>query len=174
MKLLLVHGSETLDIEGKDENDNDVFYTTTIASLIVDDLKNDGLLFRDPIHKKIFDAFDRGLDTGNLPTAQNFTSSEDQDVAVLAADLLSTQYKLDDWKRHRIVVKTEEDVLKKTVLMSILRFKDMVIEDRRAAIVKELQSCTDPDDQLILLQKKKKLDEIRTRINRDLGIVITK
>ena len=174
VKLLLVHGSETLDIEGKDENDNDVIYTTTIASLIVDDLKNDGLLFRDPIHKKIFDAFDRGLDTGNLPTAQHFTSSEDQDVAVLAADLLSTQYKLDDWKRHRIVVKTEEDVLKKTVLMSILRFKDMVIEDRRAAIVKELQSCTDPDDQLILLQKKKKLDEIRTRINRDLGIVITK
>ena len=174
VKLLLVHGSETLDIEGKDENDNDVIYTTTIASLIVDDLKNDGLLFRDPIHKKIFDAFDRGLDTGNLPTAQNFTSSEDQDVAVLAADLLSTQYKLDDWKRHRIVVKTEEDVLKKTVLMSILRFKDMVIEDRRAAIVKELQSCTDPDDQLLLLQKKKKLDEIRTRINRDLGIVITK
>ena len=174
VKLLLVHGSETLDIEGKDENDNDVIYTTTIASLIVDDLKNDGLLFRDPIHKKIFDAFDRGLDTGNLPTAQNFTSSEDQDVAVLAADLLSTQYKLDDWKRHRIVVKTEEDVLKKTVLMSILRFKDMVIEDRRAAIVKELQSCTDPDDQLVLLQKKKKLDEIRTRINRDLGIVITK
>lgn len=174
VKLLLVHGGETLDIEGKDENDNDVIYTTTIASLIVDDLKNDGLLFRDPIHKKIFDAFDRGLDTGNLPTAQSFTSSEDQDVAVLAADLLSTQYKLDDWKRHRIVVKTEEDVLKKTVLMSILRFKDMVIEDRRTAIVKELQSSTDPDEQLILLQKKKKLDEIRTRINRDLGIVITK
>ena len=165
VKLLLTHGSETIEMEG---------YNTPIASLIIDDLKNDGLLFRDPTHKKIFDAFDRGLDTGNLPTAQDFTSNEDQDVAVLAANLLSTQYKLDDWKRHRIVVKTEEDVLKKTVLMSILRYKDMVIEDRRAALVKELQSCTSLDDQLILLQKKKKLDDIRTRINRDLGIVITK
>ena len=165
VKLLLSHGSETLDIDD---------YTTTIASLIVDDLKNDGLLFRDETHKKIFDAFDRGLDTGILPTAHDFTSSEDQDVAVLAADLLSTQYKLDDWQRHRIVVKTEDDVLKKTVLSSILRFKDMVIEDRRAAVVKELQSCTDPDDQLILLQKKKKLDDIRLKINHDLGIVITK
>ena len=129
---------------------------------------------RDETHKKIFDAFDSGLDTGILPTAHDFTSSEDQDVAVLAADLLSTQYKLDDWQRHRIVVKTEDDVLKKTVLSSILRFKDMVIEDRRAAVVKELQSCTDPDDQLILLQKKKKLDDIRLKINHDLGIVITK
>ena len=174
VKLLLVHGSETLDIEGKDENDNDVIYTTTIASLIVDDLKNDGLLFKDETHRKIFDAFDRGLDTGTLPTAQDFTSSEDQDVAVLAANLLSTQYKLDDWKRHRIVVKTEEDVLKKAVFNSVLRYKDMVIEDRRATLVKEMQSCTSIDDQLILLQKKKKLDDIRTRINRDLGIVITK
>ena len=174
VKLLLSHGSETLEIEGKDDDENDVIYNVTIASLIIDDLKNDELLFRDPTHKKIFDAFDRGLDTGTLPTAQDFISNEDQDVAVLAANLLSTQYKLDDWQRHRIVVKTEEDVLKKTVLTSILRFKDMVIEDRRTAIVKELQSCTDPDDQMILLKKKKNLDDIRTRINRDLGIVITK
>ena len=174
VKLLLAHGSETIEMEGKDEEDNDVVFTTTIASAIIDDLKNDNLLFHDPTHKKIFDAFDRGLDTGILPTAQDFTSSEDQDVAVLAANLLSTQYKLDDWQRHRIVVKTEDDVLTKTVRMSILRFKDMVIEDRRTSIVKELQSCTDPDDQLILLQKKKKLDDLRTRINRDLGIVITK
>ncbi len=174
VKLLLAHGSETIDIKDQDENGNEVVYTTTIASAIVDDLKNDGLLFRDPTHKKIFDAFDHGLDTDSLPTAQEFISSEDEDVAVLAANLLSTQYKLDDWQRHRIVVRTEDDVLKKTVLTSILRFKDMVIEDRRTALVKELQSCTDPDEQLILLQKKKKLDEIRTRINRDLGIVITK
>ena len=175
VKLLLSHGSENIELEEKDEDGKVInTYITTIASAIVDDLKNDGLLFRDETHKKIFDAFDRGLDTGILPTAHDFTSSEDQDVAVLAADLLSTQYKLDDWQRHRIVVKTEDDVLKKTVLSSILRFKDMVIEDRRATVVKELQSCTDPDDQLILLQKKKKLDDIRLKINRDLGIVITK
>lgn len=175
VKLLLSHGSDTIELEERDEDGKVInTYITTIASVIVDDLKNDGLLFSDPTHKKIFDAFDSGLDTGSLPTAQDFTSSEDQDVAVLAADLLSTQYKLDDWQRHRIVVRTEDDVLKKTVLTSILRFKDMVIEDRRTAVVKELQSCTDPDDQLILLQKKKKLDEIRTRINKDLGIVITK
>ena len=174
VKLLLTHGSETLDINGKDDDGNNVVYTTTIASLIIDDLKNDGLLVRDPTHKKVFDAFDRGLDNGVLPVTQEFISSEDNDVAQLAADLLSTQYRLDDWKRHRIVVKTENDVLKKTVLMSILRFKDMVIEDRRTEIVKELQNCTNPEDQLILLQKKKKLDDIRTRINRDLGIVITK
>ena len=175
VKLLLAHGSETIEIEEKDEKGNVInTYITTVASAIVDDLKNDGLLFRDPVHKKIFDAFDRGLDADKLPTAQDFISSEDEDVAVLAANLLSTQYKLDDWQRHRIVVRTEEDVLAKTVHSSVLRYKDMVIEDWRIALVKELQSCTDPDKQLELLQEKKHLDEIRTKINHDLGIVITK
>lgn len=173
VKILLAHGNKTIELNGKDENDNDIVYTTTVASLIIDDLKNDGLLFRDATHKKIFDAYDKGLDTGNLPAAQDFTSSEDQDVAILAANLLSTQYKLDDWLRHRIVVKTEDDVLKKTVLTSILRFKDMVIEDRRDEIMKEMMNSSDETEQMTLLQKKKKLDDIRTRINRDLGIVIT-
>ncbi|MBQ6083107.1 MAG: DNA primase [Bacteroidales bacterium] len=165
VKLLLTHGTDTIELDD---------YTTTVASLIIDDLKNDGLLFKNETHKKIFDAFDRGLDTGELPTLQQLISSEDQDVAELTANLLSTQYKLDDWLRHRIVVKTEDDVLKKTVLMSILRFKDMVIEDRRIEIMKELKATPDLDEQLILLQKKKHLDDIRHRINRDLGIVITK
>lgn len=174
VKLLLTHGSDTVDIDDKDEAGNDTSYSVTVASLIIDDLKNDGLLFTDPVNKLVFDAFDRGLDEGVLPTAQTFTSHESQDVAVLAANLLSTPYRLDDWQRHRIVVKSENDILKQYVLSSILRFKDMVIEERRAAVVKELQATDDTDEQLILLQKKKKLDDIRKRINRDLGIVIAK
>lgn len=174
VKLLLTHGSDVVDIDYKDENGNDAPYSVTVASLIIDDLKNDGLLFNDPINKLIFDAFDRGLDDGVLPSTQTFTSHENQDIAALAADLLSSPYRLDDWQRHRIVVKSEEEILKQYVLSSILRFKDMVIEERRAAVVKELQTTDDTDEQMILLQRKKKLDDIRKRINRDLGIVIAK
>jgi len=174
VKLLLTYGDKTIELENSDDDGNNVIYNTTIASFIIDDLKNDGLIFRDETHKKFFDAFDKGLDSGQLPVAQDFISSEEQDVAELAANLLSTQYKLDNWQRHNIIVKTEEDVLKKTVLASILRFKDMVIEVRRDEITKELMASADADEQLILLQKKKQLDDIRNRINRDLGIVITK
>ena len=174
VKLLLTHGNDIIEIEEEDETGNKSCYNVTIASFIIDDLKNDGLLFRDPTHRKIFDAYDRGLDAGILPTTQEFTSNEEQDVAELAASLLSSQYRLDDWHRHRIVVKKEEDVLKRTVLMSVLRFKDMVIEDRRAAILKELMETTNVDEQISLLKTKKHYDDIRNKINRDLGIVITK
>lgn len=174
VKLLLIHGSDVVDIEEEDENGNMQPYSTTVASFIIDDLKNDDLLFKNPVNRIIFNAFDRGLDDGLLPKAQDFTSSENQEVAVLAADLLSTPYRLDNWQRHRIVVKSEEDTLKQYVETSILRFKDMVIEERRAEVLKQIQDTTDGDEQMILLQKKKRLDDIRKKINHKLGIVIAK
>ena len=92
----------------------------------------------------------------------------------MAADLLSTPYKLDQWEKYGIFVKREEDVLKATVMSSIYRYKDLIIESRRKAVEEELKSAEDLGDQLILLKRKKDLDEIRRHINKKLGIVIAK
>lgn len=174
VKLLLTHGSDTFSLEETDENGNKIVENVYVATFIIDELKNDNLSFKNENNRKIFDAFDRAIDEGILPDAQYFTSSENQEIATLAANLLSTPYRLDNWERHKIVVKNEDDVLKQYVMSSILRFKDMIIEERRAEIIKELQETADVDEQMILLQKKKKLDDIRKKINRELGIVIAK
>ena len=58
------------------------------------------------------------------------------------------------------------------VLSSLLRFKDKVIAERLSQVMKELKEATDPDVQITLIQKKKKLDDIRKIINQRLGIVI--
>ena len=65
-------------------------------------------------------------------------------------------------------------MLKATVLSSIYRYKDLIIEERRKAIEEELKNTTDAADQLILLKQKKDLDDIRRQINKELGIVIAK
>ena len=95
-------------------------------------------------------------------------------IAELAASLLSSPYKLDDWSKHDIKVKTEEDVLSKMVSTTVLRFKDMIIDEKRIELTKQLQETTNIDDQMILLHKKKKLDDLRIRINKELGIVVAK
>ena len=83
-------------------------------------------------------------------------------------------YRLDDWARHQIYVKREEDTLRSTVLSTIFRYKDLMIDERRKAVEEELKTTTDPDDTLILLKRKKDLDELRKQINHQLGIVIAK
>ena len=174
VKLLLMYGDTEIDIDGLDENNNPIIYKVSVASLIVDDLKNDDLLFKDETHRIIFDIFDRALDEGPLPKEQYFVSHENSKISELAATLLSSPYKLDDWNRKEIKVKTEEDVLSRLVLTSVLRFKDMVLDEKRNELTRQIMEAQDAEDQFALLVKKKKLDDLRIKINQELGIVIAK
>ena len=174
VKLLLMYGQEMIVDERIDEDGQRVLEQVTVAQFIIDDLKNDGCLFLDSVNRKIFDHFDHAIDEGHIPDDSFFVSNEDEAVSQLAADLLSSPYKLDQWEKHGIFVKREEDVLRATVLSSIYRYKDLIIENRRKAVEEELKTAKDPDDQLILLKQKKDLDDIRKQLNKELGIVIAK
>jgi hypothetical protein len=57
---------------------------------------------------------------------------------------------------------------------SIYRYKDQILDAQQQQLSEQLQQTNDFDDQMILLSQKKKLDEIRKRINQQLGIVIIK
>lgn len=174
VKLLLMYGDTEIDFDSVDENNNPIIYKISVASLIIDDLKNDDLLFSDETHRMIFDIFDRALDEGLLPKEQFFVSHENIRIAELAANLLSSPYKLDNWEKKEIKVKKEEDVLSKMVVTSLLRFKDMVIDEKRNDLTREIMENQNIDDQFALLVKKKKLDDLRMKINKELGIVIAK
>ena len=174
VKLLLMYGSTTITDERIDEEGQRIYEQVSVAQFIVDDLKNDGFVFTNAVNKKIFDIFDHAIDEGRIPDDSFFVSHEDETIAQLAADLLSSPYKLDQWDKFSIFVKSEENNLRATVLSSIYRYKDLIIEDRRKAVEEELKATSDLDDQLILLKRKKDLDDIRKQINKELGIVIAR
>ncbi len=174
VKLLLMYGNKMVADERIDEEGQKVYEQVSVAQMIVDDLKMDGFLFTNAVNRKIFDIFDQAIDEGRIPDDQFFVSHEDETIAQLAADLLSSPYKLDQWEKHGIFVKQEEDVLRATVLSSIYRYKDLIIEERRKAVEEELKNTEDVDDQFILLKRKKDLDDIRKQLNKELGIVIAK
>lgn len=174
VKLLFTYGDREIDIDGTDENNNPIIYKIIVASFIIDDLKNDDLLFKDETHRIIFEIYDKALDDGILPKQQFFVSHENAKIAELAANLLSSPYKLDNWEKKEIKVKTEEDVLSKLVITSVLRFKDMVLDEKRNELTKQIMETENIDDQIILMVKKKRLDDLRIKINHELGIVIAK
>ena len=174
VKLLLLYGSELLEIRSKDELDQEIVEQESVAQMIIDDLINDEITFTNPANRKVFEAFDQGLNDGNLPNDQYFITHEDEQVSQQAIELLTSPYKLDQWEKHGIHVKREEDKLLAAVQSAILRYKDQIIDARRKEIEKELKEEQDPDNQLILLKKKKHWDDLRVQINKMLGIVIAK
>jgi len=174
VKLLLVYGSELVTNRYEDEEGQPQEVELSVAQMIVDDLIGDGITFADPVNRVVFDAFDQAIGTGELPNDQFFITHENEQVSQLAIDLLTSPYKLDQWDRHGIYVKREENDLLTTVQSAILRYKDQVIEARRKAIEKQIKEEQDPDNQLLLLKEKKKWDDLRVQINKLLGIVIAK
>lgn len=174
VKQLLLYGSEIIIDEREGEDGNMVLEQLTLAQFIVDDLKINNFSFIDPVNRKIFDIFDHAIDEGQFPDDCFFVSNEDPGIASLTADLLSTPYRLDGWANKGIFVKTEKDVLKVNALMSLERYKDLLLEAQCKQVEEELKTATDEADIIILLQKKKMLDALRTQINHKLGIVIAK
>ena len=174
VKLLLMYGKEMIVDERIDEEGQRIYEQVSVAQFIIDDLKNDGFVFTNAVNKKIFDIFDHAIDEGPIPEGHYFTSNEDETIAQLAVDLLFSPYKLDKWDKYSIFVKQEENNLRNTVLSSLYRYKDLIIEDRRKAVEEELKTTENLDDQLILLKRKKDLDDIRMQINKVLGTVIVK
>ena len=182
--------------ERVDESGETIYEQVSVAQFIIDDLKMDDFQFTNDVNKKIFDIFDHALDEGRIPDDSFFVSHEDETIAERVADLLSTPYKLDRWGKFGIYVKHEDGIfytktneesekgdvivepninmLRITVLSSLYRYKDLLVEERRKAVEEELKTAEDIEDQLILLKKKKDLDDIRKQINAKLGIVIAK
>jgi DNA primase len=174
VKLLFVYGDTPLTVTYVNEEGQEMEEQMPVAQMIIDDLVNDEIIFNDPVNRKVFQIYDEALNQGTLPNDQFFISHEDPQIAQLAADLLISPYKLDQWERHGIFVKKEEDSLKKTVQNALLRNKDQIIDARRKEIQDQLKEEQDTDNQLILLKNKKHWDDLRVQINKMLGIVIAK
>jgi DNA primase len=174
VRLLLLYGSEQITDIRKDEDGSEIEEQLTVAQMIIDDLLNDGIRFTDPVNLKFFETFDQGLNKGELPDAQFFTSNEDEQVAGLAVDLLTTQYKLDQWDKHEIHVKKEEDRIKEAVQYTLLRYKDQIIDAWLKETQKKLKEEQDLDNQTILLKQINDWKKLSHNINKQLGIVISK
>ncbi len=174
VKLLVSYGGTIVTVHHEDENHQEVTEELSVAQMVIDDLIHDHITFNDPLNRKVFDIFDKAIDTGEYPDEQFFITNEDEQLSQLVIDLLSSPYKLDQWDRKGIFVKKEEDSLAETVQSTILRYKDLIIDARRKTIEEQLKEEQDPDNQMILLKQKKQWDDLRFHINHLLGIVITK
>mgnify|MGYP006392945663 FL=1 len=60
------------------------------------------------------------------------------------------------------------------VVTSVLRFKDMILDEKRNELTRQIMETNDVEEQLTLMVKKKRLDDLRIKINHELGIVIAK
>lgn len=94
LKYVVRYGNCVLcEIQNEDDA-TDLPCKMTVSEYVVNDLKNDGMEFFNPLHKRILDEVEAHLDDAGFRADRFFGSYPDPQVSALVMDLLAEQYQL--------------------------------------------------------------------------------
>lgn len=169
IRILLHYGKEKVFVEGEDEEKNKVDVEISVAELITMELNNDSITFENPVYQVIFSEFaDK-----KLPDDNHFINHADAAVSQTAVNILSSPYLLSqNWEKHGILVKTENILLKRSVLSSLYSLKVKRIAKMIADNQKQLKETSNEDDMMTLLYQQKLLSEAKKHFSAELGRIV--
>lgn len=175
MRLLLNYGSEEIEVPvtGGDDAEEST-EKRLICDLIIGEMLGDNLQFENFLYQRILTEYISIRERDELPDPGFFTRHEDQHISKVAVDLLSSPYTLSDrWEeKYKIFTITEDKKLTPAVLDGIYTYKlrrvmKMIAKDE------EILKKAGPDfDYTPLLERKKRLDQIKVKLATFSGSII--
>ena len=170
--LLMNFGNREIAFDAENDKPGTNSIRLNVASFIINDLKNDGILLHNKLYQKVLDVVSLSVENGTTPDEVFFLYHNDVDIAMLAATLLIQKYELHDWSKVRINVKKEEDNVKLTVIQSLLSFKLRELEKMYDNNQKSLKTATEDTDIGILLNHQQKILKKKKIISAELGRIV--
>jgi len=174
VRILLHYGELDFDLEVGAEGQTEMVAVNT-ASYILSHILDDRIEIEQEECSKIFSTYEKTLTRGELPSLDHFLNHRDERVARLAIDLVTTPHALSkNWKRHRIVVPTEEENLSELVIGAVNKLKLQQVERELESLAQRLREEEEGADSIILLQQQHELEKKKVEISRLLGRVISR
>lgn len=170
IRLLLHYGNYGVKVHVLNENNEKVDAQVSVAEYLCAELEEDRFTLQNEIFQEIVDTYRAHIDDGKFPATNAFSHHSNPKVAEATADLLAERYVLsDNWEdRHQIYPETEDMKLDKAVRDCINRFKLSNVMVMIQDLEEELKNCSD-DDLMILLDKKRKLDQVKRQLSTYFG-----
>lgn len=167
VRLLLTYGHEFVRWDDDSEN-------MYIGSFIIQNLMD--VEFQHPVCHKIIQIYHHEIEDGNLPTASEFITHQDDEISDMAVTLSTSPYHLSEnwYDKHKIYVRDETVNLKSTILGGIFHLKKRKVDDMLTQIMEEIKNEINPENQDILMQKYSTFKNLERTISDFLGSVIIK
>ena len=175
MRLMLNYGSDPVEIPVVNEEDGtESKEEMLVCDLIISELVRDDLLFENFLYQRIFNEYVDLRSRDELPDGSYFTRHEDELLSKIAVDLLSSPYVLSDrWEeKYQIYTITEDKKLSAAVLDGIYTYKLRRVLKMIAQDEEKMKTGGPDTDFRPLLERKKKLDQIKVRLARFSGSII--
>jgi DNA primase len=145
-----------------------------IGSFIMQNLAD--VTFEDVICDKIISYYKQEIESGKLPTANQFIKNQDREIADLAITLSTSPYALSEnwYNKHQIYVRDETMNLKATILGGIFHLKKRKVDRILLNLLNEIKEEDDAVNQEILMQRYSFVKNVEKEISKFLGSVIVK
>ncbi|MGB3949166.1 MAG: DNA primase [Bacteroidia bacterium] len=176
IRLLLNYGKKTIFIDGDelDVHNNPIPVEVHVTPLLVHELDNDKIVFENPLYKAIYAEIVEYLNNDIIHDYNHFINHQNNEIAYLTVDLISSPYSLSKWEEHSIYPTLEEHILKKSVYHAIYALKsrklEMMIHDNQ----KKLKENLPEEEMILLMQTQQQLLEAKKMFNTLLGRIILK
>lgn len=175
MRLLLNYGNETIEVQITDpEAGTASTESVLVCDLILGEMLRDDLLFENFLYQRIFSELLDLRENEALPEGNHFTRHEDQHISKIAVDLLSSPYVLSErWEeKYQIYTTTEDQKLTAAVMDAIHTYKLRRVMRMIAQDEEKLKNAGPDTDFTPILERKKKLDQIKVRLAEFSGSII--
>lgn len=181
IRILLNYGTFVMVTENVEYDENDEKKITEVEvpviELIIHELLKDDIKFTNKVFDQILKEYGLGQKEGILYPVKHFTQHENLEINECVADIISERYEISaNWfEQKKIKTPREVDKLEQAVLSSVYAFKNKHVKDRNEEIQTRLDyiftnmDAESYDEQMSLLDEKRKLDELKRILSNKLG-----
>jgi DNA primase len=174
IRVLLSFGNKTVIVKSEDDNGDPVETSLTAAELIIHELAQDDILFKNPAYQHIYNSYAAGVEKGQLPEINSFINQHDTSISEVVIDLVSSPYTLAKWEQHNIIVGTEDQNLRETIYKYVNTLRAKYIQRMIDENMKLLKDAKNEDEITEIQQRQRQLDEAKSHFNNLLGRIIVK
>lgn len=175
ISLLLNYGDVVLKNNVTDDEGNTQEEEYYVAAQVVGDIITDELGFKNPLYQEIFDIYKNKILEGEIINSSYFFDLNRDDITNMVASMLLNPYNVsDNWfTKYHIYVPSYQENLEKDIKQSLLRFKQLKLEDKIKELSEQLKQNLSDDDMMITLYKIESLKKIKQMICQELSQIIT-
>lgn len=153
-----------------DENSQET--SITVIEYVINDLKEDGLHFHNPLHRQILTEAMQHLHDKNFKAERYFLTHPDPKISKLCVDLVNVRYQLSKYHSKMQKIVTDEERLVELVPTLVINFKYAIVTEELKHVLLALQNpqlMSNEEQCNSLMKRYKELKEVQNLMAKHLG-----
>ncbi len=175
LRMILQYGENVIEVPDYSVAEEGVtsVLTMTVAEFIITEIEGEMGEMNHPVYQQVYNLIKEKFER-NEPVSEKSLLKDNPDKKIQEAiiDLVSSPYDLsENWKKHNIYVKNEEDELAKAVIYTVLSLKSKKIGKQMKSIMDKLKESGDIAESELLMMEYEHLKDMSMVIQKALNRV---